>query len=522
DDYSLVSDLHWSAFTGEALELVNTVIDPSSRANVLQIVEATVRADQYNLKKIGETRLKDYELPLYNWEEKLILNEGEEETALLKIDVIIDPVTELGQRIGGIINILHTLPNTFIRIAFKPSLDLTEIPIKRFYRIVFPTQLDFDENGDIKESIAVFDNIPKDLLLTMSVLVPQSWVVAPVHSPHDLDNLKLSKISGQVEAEYQLQHLLVQGHAVDSHNAPPRGTQFILTSLTQNEDLSAVPDTITMANLGYLQLKANPGVWWLRLRPGTSTSVYEFESVGGKKVINGAALVVLDSFKGVTLFPVVRNKPGMEGVDVLNVDDSKNKEGVRANINSFDSAWKFVSSMFPKPKNGSDLVPTKKQAEINIFSVASGHLYERFLGIMMLSVIRQTKSTVKFWLIENFLSPSFKEFLPHFAAVYDFDYELITYKWPHWLRAQTEKQRTIWGYKILFLDVLFPLSLEKVIFVDADQVVRVDMKELVDLDLNGAVYGYTPFCDSRKEMDGFRFWMSGYWKTHLQNRAYHI
>ncbi len=59
------------------------------------------------------------------------------------------------------------------------------------------------------------------------------------------------------------------------------------------------------------------------------------------------------------------------------------------------------------------------------------------------------------------------------------------------MRKQTEKQRIIWGYKILFLDVLFPLSLEKVIFVDADQVVRTDLIELVDLDLKGAVYGYS-------------------------------
>lgn len=56
------------------------------------------------------------------------------------------------------------------------------------------------------------------------------------------------------------------------------------------------------------------------------------------------------------------------------------------------------------------------------------------------------------------------------AEKYDFDYELVTYNWPHWLRAQTEKQRIIWAYKILFLDVLFPLDLDKVIFVDADQV----------------------------------------------------
>lgn len=57
------------------------------------------------------------------------------------------------------------------------------------------------------------------------------------------------------------------------------------------------------------------------------------------------------------------------------------------------------------------------------------------------------------------------------AKEYGFDYEMVTYKWPSWLRAQHEKQRTIWGYKILFLDVLFPLSLDKVIFVDADQVI---------------------------------------------------
>jgi hypothetical protein len=56
------------------------------------------------------------------------------------------------------------------------------------------------------------------------------------------------------------------------------------------------------------------------------------------------------------------------------------------------------------------------------------------------------------------------------AREYGFEYELVQYKWPRWLHQQTEKQRTIWGYKILFLDVLFPLDVKKIIFVDADQV----------------------------------------------------
>jgi UDP-glucose:glycoprotein glucosyltransferase len=98
----------------------------------------------------------------------------------------------------------------------------------------------------------------------------------------------------------------------------------------------------------------------------------------------------------------------------------------------------------------------------------------------------------------------------------------VTYKWPSWLRAQKEKQRIIWAYKILFLDVLFPMDLKKVIFVDADQIVRTDMIELVNVDLHGAPYGYTPMGDDNTDMEGFRFWKTGYWKEFLSGLPYHI
>jgi UDP-glucose:glycoprotein glucosyltransferase len=108
---------------------------------------------------------------------------------------------------------------------------------------------------------------------------------------------------------------------------------------------------------------------------------------------------------------------------------------------------------------------------IHIFSLASGHLYERFLKIMMLSAVKRTPSArLKFWLVENFLSPQFKVSIPALSTAYDFEVAYVTYKWPNWLRQQTEKQRIIWGYKILFLDVLFPLNLTRIIYVDSDQV----------------------------------------------------
>ena len=45
--------------------------------------------------------------------------------------------------------------------------------------------------------------------------------------------------------------------------------------------------------------------------------------------------------------------------------------------------------------------------KLNIFSLASGHLYERLMRIMMLGVLRHTKTPVKFWFLKNYLSPTF-------------------------------------------------------------------------------------------------------------------
>lgn len=90
---------------------------------------------------------------------------------------------------------------------------------------------------------------------------------------------------------------------------------------------------------------------------------------------------------------------------------------------------------------------------------------------------------VKFWIISNYMSPHHKRIIPAMAKKYGFDYQFVTYKWPHWLHKQTDKQRIIWAYKILFLDVLFPLDVPRMIFVDSDQVVRTDLAELYNMDL---------------------------------------
>jgi UDP-glucose:glycoprotein glucosyltransferase len=326
---------------------------------------------------------------------------------------------------------------------------------------------------------------------------------------------------------FSLKQLVLDGHARDEDNAPPRGLQLQLLRKDGGSDGNAeavVSDTQVMANLGYLQFKATPGVYDLGIRPGRGQQVFELESTGvagwdSEGVDVTGTAITLASFDAQVIFPRFRHRPGMEDADVLAVDEVVPSTGGLVGGLVADAVARVRDLLGLSPAH---TAPASRHADINIFTVASGLLYERFASIMILSVMKHTQSTVKFWFIENFLSPTFINFLPHLAEQYGFQYELVTYKWPGWLRAQTEKQRIIWAYKILFLDVLFPMDLDKVIFVDADQIVRVDMQELVDLDLHGHVYAYPPMGDDRTEMEGFRFWKTGYWKDELRGRPYHI
>ncbi|EXJ73532.1 uncharacterized protein A1O5_03293 [Cladophialophora psammophila CBS 110553] len=433
----------------------------------------------------------------------------------IQIVAAVDPASELVQQWVPILKSLSQLSGVSVQIFLNPKDRLTELPVKRFFRQVISAEPSFDTYGSLVVPNASFSGIPKDTLFNLGMIVPPSWLVAPKQSIHDLDNIRLNNLAEgeNIDAIYELEHILIEGHARDVTNGPaPRGVQLLLGT----EEEPHYTDTIIMANLGYFQFKANPGYWQISLKPGRSSKIFNIDSVGphGYSAQPGdeTTSIALLSFQGLTLFPRLSRKPGMEDEDVLQ------SSGFGGAMDYLSKGASFASSAL----SSLGFKKTSTNADINIFSVASGHLYERMLNIMMVSVMKHTKHSVKFWFIEQFLSPSFKSTLPVLARNYGFDYEMVTYKWPHWLRGQKEKQREIWGYKILFLDVLFPLDLDKVIFVDADQIVRTDMMELNKVDLKGAPYGFTPMCDSRTDMEGFRFWKQGYWETYLRGKPYHI
>jgi UDP-glucose:glycoprotein glucosyltransferase len=150
--------------------------------------------------------------------------------------------------------------------------------------------------------------------------VPPSWLVRPREALYDLDNIQLGNLSPEdvsMEAIFDLDYLVVEGHARDTATQAPRGLQLQL----MNNNIP-VDDTQVVVNLGYLQFKAKPGVFQLEIRPGRGRDIFQMESVGNEGWDSPPVELVgneitLTSFEGLTLYPRLRRIPGMETVDVL-------------------------------------------------------------------------------------------------------------------------------------------------------------------------------------------------------------
>ena len=468
-----------------------------------------------------------------------LTSRGHKDTSLINIHGNFDPLSKTARRISPILSSFkqhfnnnndndNNLMN--IQILYTPNLNITEFPLKSYYRYVLNTNIQYNEEGNYSpsNSFAAFSNLPTKPILTLGLDTPNAWLVQLSKSKYDLDNIILDNVnddfnSNYLFAQYQLENILVQGSCLDVKDISqyPRGIQLRLnpsSSLSlssfsfpsslhstspsepssksyssssfstrsnntnnndnndnnndNNNNNNEAVDTIVMSNFGYYQLKGNPGLWNIELM-GRANEIYqlypnlvdEFTKDIYKPIPNLA--IPISTFLGYSSKQIfVQKKKGFENENVL-LEDSEIEINVDYHLNG---------DLIYSQKN-----ETKNEEMIHVFSVASGHLYERFLKIMMLSVTKTTNSKVTFWILENYISPQFKsDFIPIFKEKFKekVNVEMVTYQWPSWLHAQTEKQRIIWAYKILFLDVLFPVDVKRIIFVDADLIVRSDLKEV--------------------------------------------
>lgn len=114
-----------------------------------------------------------------------------------------------------------------------------------------------------------------------------------------------------------------------AYGTPPRGLQITLGTETN----PVLVDTIVMANLGYFQLKANPGAWILRLRQGRSADIYDIVSHEGSDTPPNSTdiKVLIGSFQSHVMKLKVSKKPGKAQEELL-ADDADINSGLWSSI----------------------------------------------------------------------------------------------------------------------------------------------------------------------------------------------
>jgi UDP-glucose:glycoprotein glucosyltransferase len=312
----------------------------------------------------------------------------------VSIFAVLDPLSSAAQRISSTLSFLREYLDPDTRVVLSPRTTVSDLPLKNFFRMKLdPITFDADGKRARKTESLRFAGLPQRKLLTMNMQPPAPWLVEATSCKYDLDNILLSQLpphEASLSVTFELNHILVEGSCNDDTNGgvPPRGLQLILGDALHPDRV----DTLVMSNLGYFQLKASPGVWTLKLADGRADDIYRIKSADGRKKI------VLSDWIPQSHVLSVEKKPEKIHEPLFPEGESEDDSGILGGM---------LGGIFGKKGTTKDAGET-----INVFSLASGHLYERFLKIMMLSVVKKTDRPVKFWLLKNFLSPAFKEFIP--------------------------------------------------------------------------------------------------------------
>lgn len=100
-----------------------------------------------------------------------------------------------------------------------------------------------------------------------------------------------------------------------------------------------------MANLGYFQFQASPGVWRLGVRSGKSSQVYEIESIGADgwkspELAKSGDSLVVSTFEGLTLYPRFRRRAGHELTELL--DESAVAKSKETTFGNFATRFKSM------------------------------------------------------------------------------------------------------------------------------------------------------------------------------------
>lgn len=153
---------------------------------------------------------------------------------------------------------------------------------------------------------------------------------------------------------------------------------------------------------------------------------------------------------------------------------------------------------------------------------------ERLALAMIASVLEQSTARIKLWLIGplSLQMQSKLNALSTSPRMRSFSWQVVTYNWPSWLNSLPKYSSRLMAMKVLFLDVMMPAEVSRIVYLAPGQIVRGDITRLLTASLEGRPYGMVPICageSASQSAASARFWEYGYWRVQLQGgmRAYH-
>eukprot|EP00792_Barthelona_sp_PAP020_P013752 TRINITY_DN926_c0_g1_i1.p1 TRINITY_DN926_c0_g1~~TRINITY_DN926_c0_g1_i1.p1 ORF type:complete len:1281 (+),score=346.06 TRINITY_DN926_c0_g1_i1:37-3843(+) len=428
------------------------------------------------------------------------------ENYIFEITGVIDPFSKMGVHILNVLSFFKNSLPIRVRIGLSFGEDITFA----MYGYAEPASVASILSSNSKSLIHI-SSVPTNVLFTLNLAIPNSLMVHSTYESFDLDNIYFSKDTTRIIGEYSIHSITIQGHVFEKNGQGfGKPVAFNLLSSSLKHD-----STLSMQKFGYFQLKGDFGINKLIIDTEGQKKLMDDE----REILNIVHLseeetIMYGLMNLDEIHSLFQQNPNERIINEIFMD-SWDGSIVAVNVNRKPSS--FLNKFFKKSDD-------KHDNTIHVFSLASGHLYERFIRAMVISVKNNTERPTHFYFLDNYASAEFRILIDHLSKKVGFEYTMLSYQWPLFVNPQREKHRIMWAYKILFLDVLFPMSVDRAIFVDADQTMRSDLGSLMDLNLNDKVYGFTPFCSSKKEMTTYRFWesKSGYWYRHLQGKPYHI
>lgn len=406
---------------------------------------------------------------------------GYDSSKHLDILVVVDPLDKLSQKLLSIVGTLESLSFVNLLVLIQPfSVVPSELNSNRFYVSNYiSSKPEFNSEGHFMREKVRSLTVGDGMLLSSEIDVPSNWhyVKGSNSDKYDLENLDTSIAT---VANYTLTQLVTEAKVREVSTA--QTVPGLLLSASSSE---ITYEGYTVKANGYCQLRLEPGCWSLKVKDTLiqdakiellSASTNQYES--NDKAIDSVNLDVYSLFSK-TIHPRIRRK---------------------------ESSKTTTECQNTRARYASDSL-------INMFFITSDFTHDHFMTVLIKTISENTSKSVKIWLLENFLSEKIRRELPQLSKTFGFQYEFVSYKWPLWLRQQSDRSRQLAAYKILFLDVIFPEDLQKVIVMDVDLIVQTDLNDLVKRDMHGKVYGLSPMCETRPEEE--LFWKQGYWKNVL-------